>query len=1752
MRFRNQYIIVKNLEIEGIIQSYTLERHENRYALIMEDVGGLSLANYKDKLSLSITQFLNIAIQLAETLQQLHQNNIIHKDIKPANILIHPETQRIKLIDFSISTLLPKETQTLQTPNILEGTLAYISPEQTGRMNRGIDYRSDFYSLGIAFYELLAGSVPFTSDDPLELIHAHIAHNPEPLSNWVCLEGKLCPQPLSDIVLKLIAKNAEDRYQSALGLKHDLEKCLAQYQENGEIEPFILGERDICDRFLIPEKLYGRETEVTTLLKAFERVAMGSSEMMLVAGFSGIGKTAVINEIHKPITRQKGYFIKGKFDQFNRNIPFSAFVQAFRRLVNQLLTESDTNLNVWKTKILEALGKNAQVIIEVIPELERIIEPQPNVPELSGNAAQNRFNLLFNKFVQIFTTKEHPLVIFLDDLQWADSASLNLLKLLMNQSESGYLLVLGAYRDNEVFPAHPLMLTLKEMEANQADIETLVLSPLDSPHITALIADTLLCYTKKATPLSKLVYQKTQGNPFFTTQFLRGLYEEKCITFDDQIGYWQCNLTKVRELALTDNVVEFLVRRLQKLSPQTQEVLKIAACIGNEFDSETLAIVCEQTQQDIFAALWQALQEGLIVPENETYKFFQGEESQIPPLDNLTICYRFLHDRVQQAAYALIPDGSQPEIHLKIGQLLLSFTPKTAREERIFAIVDPLNLAIDIIDPILKQELITLNLLAGKRAKTVTAYDAAFQYSKQAIKLLSVDAWTSNYTQTLDAYNTGAETAYLSGNLSQMDLWIQQVVERTHTIYDRIFVMRIKLQALSARKQQKVVKESLKMLSELNIILPEQPTTEELENAQAITEAILTKQSFKTIIDLPPMSDRHFLAVAAILQTALPAIHSINLNLFQLMVMQSIQLSLEHGNTALSSFGYACYGLMYCGNPQTLSRGYEMAQIALAVAEKIGDRTLQARTLFVSSSFIYIWKNPLDDVLNLILQAYQLSLEVGDLEFVSYAAWQYCHKAFFKNENLQDLEKIITAYTNPLQKFDQNACSYWIESYQIIIELLNTCQNAEIFLQQFYVRASVHENKLKAQNDIFSLFFSWLNQGMVSYWFGNFPKALDFVNLAQENLNVVAGEYIVAIFNFYAALVNLKLYEQKEASEKQSITLLAIDKNRKVLLDFAENAPSNYQHKYELVEAEKYRVLDRKIEAIEMYDRAITGARENGYIQEEALGNELFAKFYFDWGRKKEAALYMQEAYYCYARWGAKAKTNDLEQRYPELLKPILQRDRQELSSKNTIAKIISNSHSKTATIADISAILDFSSLLKASQTLSGEIELDRLISTLMELILENAGATKGALLLTHEAGLIIEAIATRNQESLQLNSVCQSIPLENYSDLPTGLINYVRRTTETTLLNAKTAQTQFAIDNYLLQFSPQSLLCLPLLERGNLIGILYLENNLATNAFTQERIDVLDALCAQAAISLNNARLYQQSQQALQDLQEAQLQLIQSEKLATLGNLVGGVAHEINNPIGSIQGNVSIAQEYVKDLLASLTLYQKNTSLPAAITAAIEDFDLEFVAQDFPQLLDSMKQACDRICNISQSLRTFSRTDIDQKTQFNLQEGIDSTLLILKYRLKANEYRPQIKVVKNYDNLPEIECYAGQINQVLMNLVANAIDALDEANQGKSYSEIEADPNCIIINSSLIADQWLQIQIQDNGCGMKPETLKRMFEQGFTTKPIGKGTGLGMAIVQQIITEKHGGTITCESELGRGTTLKIVIPVAQSQTKSA
>ncbi|MEH2220599.1 MAG: AAA family ATPase [Nostoc sp.] len=1810
------------------------------------------------------------------------------------------------LTDLLIASLLSQETQTLMSPNVLQGTLAYLSPEQTGRMNRGIDYRTDFYSLGVTFYELLTGELPFESNEPMELVHCHIAKQPDELKiRNSKFTNEDIPQVICELVMKLMAKNAEDRYQSALGLKYDLEICLSQIQESGKIQNFQIAQRDVSDRFIIPEKLYGREQEVQTLLAAFERVANNQRELMLVAGFSGIGKTAIVNEVHKPIVRQRGYFIKGKFDQFNRNIPFSAFVQVLRDLIGQLSRESDVQLEIWKLKILAALADNGQVIIEVIPELEQIIGQQPAVGELSGTAAQNRFNLLFQKFIQVFTTKEHPLVIFLDDLQWADLASLKLIQLLMSESKCSYLLLIGAYRDNEVSATHPLMLTLADISKAQTIINTITLMPLSQSKLNQLVTETLKCAENLALPLSQLIYQKTQGNPFFITQFLKALHQNGLIQFNFEAACWECDITQVSQQAITNDVVEFMALQLKKLSQSTQEILKLAACIGNQFDLETLAIIAKKSEIETATCLWKALQEGLILPQTEVYKFYQ-QESSVPshslhggvPLrgsklrvasrreafislanrEEMTLGYKFLHDRVQQAAYSLIAEDQKPQFHYTLGQLLLQNTSDAEQEEKLFDIVNHLNMgSFQITETTEQLKISQLNLLAGQKAKLSTAYQAGVLYLSAGIKLLPLDSWESDYHLTFSLYRECIECQYLAGDFEAAEILVAITLNNSRSQLDKAAINAIRLiQYQNSAIYEKAIQIGLDSLKMLGLELPIAPNKQTITLAAQAVAKNLGDRQIASLAFLPQMESNEQQMLVLLLINLIPPTYIANQDLMVLVILKMTNLCLQYGNTPLSSFVYIWYATVLCSIFEEYEKGDSFGALALQLNEQANILAIKGKAYMTFGTFVSHWRRPLPEGLETIKQSFYLVMEAGELSWCFHGGSFNFWKKFLVCDRLEYLAEEQKRLVEFAEKMGPPAALALAIQHQVLANLQGATSDRFSLNDETFNETSALKVFADSQY-AYGMSTYYFAKAFLHYSYGDYATAYQLGLEAEKTHASLYGHFQIILHDFYQALSIIQLYVY--GSTNETLRHEYLEKLQKYSQKFklwADTCPENYLAFSLLLEAEIARIRQFYGQAVGCYDRAIAIAKANKYLYTEALANELTARLYLEWGKERIAQEYLFNAYYCYVRWGAKAKVDDLEKRYPQLLAPILQQREQSLNTTDSFLTL-SFYNNKTSTSDSISETLDLATVLKASQTLSSEIELEKLLATLLQVTIENAGADKCVLMLLRDERLLIKGIVNAGMEPI----VLQQIPVEESQDIPLELVYSVKHSLEPTVLFDATAEPRFASDSYILSQQPKSILCSPILLRGKFAGIVYLENNLTTGAFTSDRVNILNLLCTQAAISLENARLYaheQEKSQVLQEslhklqqsemrfkelfeksadaimlwgcdglvdcnqatvelfayshkdqlysrhpsdissefqpdgqsssektnvmiakvlqtgchrfewihkrangeefwaevmltripynttqivhgvvrdisdrklaeeeIQQAQLQIVQSEKMSALGNLVAGVAHEINNPVGFIAGNLQPASDYINDTFRLIDLYQQEYPDPtAAIQDEIEAIDLEYVREDLPKLISSMKLGIDRIREISNSLRTFSRADRDRKISFNIHEGIDSTILILRHRLKANGNRPEIEVVKKYGNLPQIECFPGQLNQVFMNIVANAIDALEESNQGRNVTDIKTNPNRITITTCRGQQKTIVVKIADNGTGIPEERRERIFDNLFTTKTVGKGTGLGLAIARQIVEDNHRGKLSCNSVLVKGTEFVIEIPV--------
>lgn len=1709
--FRREYELIRSLQSPGVISAYNLATDQHRPVIVLEDFGGKSLAQFLQARRLPLADALSLAIEIADVVGQVHRQHVIHKDVNPSNLVWNPTTDQLKLIDFGVSTPLTREDPILSYPIGSEGTLAYISPEQTGRMNRAVDYRTDFYSLGVTIYELLTGQLPFPTSDELALVHAHIAQQPIP-PHQIAPD---IPQPLSSIVMKLMAKNAEDRYQSAHGIKADLEECLRQWRTGRKVDPFLLGEQDATDRFHIPQKLYGREAEIDTLLTVFERVSQGASEIILVSGYAGIGKSALVREVYKPLTLKRGYFAAGKFDQLHRDIPYVSLAQAFRSLMRQLLTESGAQITTWREKLLAALGPNGKVIVDVIPELELLIGPQSPAPSLPPAETQNRFHLAFQNFVRVFTEQGRPLVIFLDDLQWADAASLTLLQLLMTTPENRSLLIIGAYRDNEVRGAHPLQLVLDEVRKGGRIVSHIVLGPLGLPNVQQWIADTLACTPERAAPLAGLVLAKTNGNPFFIKEFLESLYEERLLTFSAQRREWQWDVARIKVQDITDNVVELMASRMQKLGGRTREVLKLAACIGNQFALRTLTIVYEKSPSETATDLWPAIVEGLVAPLSEAYALANLEVQGLT--DEIMLEYKFAHDRVQQAAYSLIPQAERPAVHRRVGRLLLRNMLAEEREQNMFDIISHLNVGRGLIEQRAEQEeLATLNLAAGKRAKAAAAYKPALHYLLVGVELLPEDAWERRYDLALALYIETAEAAYLSADFERMERLSEIVLRQAKTLLDKVRVYEINIHACTARnKLLEGIKTGLKVLELLGIKFPEKPTQEHITRALAETKRALARKRIEDLRNLAEMADLYKLATMRILSGMVHLTKIGFPELFPLVVCQAVNLSVKHGNTPLSAQAYAAYGLILCGMTGDIDDGYQFGELALDLVEQFNAKELKTSTVYIVASFIQPWKEHIGVTLNPLLEGYQLGLETGDLNFAAMSVFGYLFKAYWIGNELTWLEREIVKYNETIDQFKKDFIRDLNRLYrQVVLNLLGRSEDPCCLVGESYDEAKMLPLWLKANNRN-AICHIYLNKLILCYLFQAYSRAAEHAVRTEEYLDSLSGTVAIPPFYLYDSLAKLAVWFDTQESERERL-LEKVAANQKKMELWAHHAPMNCLHKFYLVEAERARVLGNESEAREYYDRAIDLAREQGYVNEEALANELAAKFYLARGQARLAQHYLRDAHYAYVRWGALAKVKDVETRYPQFL------DQAKSSFSQTGGIILTAS-----TEQRLLSSFDFTSVLHASQAISSEIHLDKLLTKLMTLVIENAGAQRALLILDREGQLVIEAEGVVGKGEVAMR---RSVPVEGSPDLPIAIVRYVERTKEQVVLNGAALKEMFATDSYIISKQPKSILCAPLVTQGKLAGILYLENNLASDAFTPDRLEVLNLLSAEAAISIENARLYrrleeanerladysktleqkveertQALQQKNQELERANLQVLEATRRKS--QFLAGMSHELRTPMNAILGFTRLVLRRTGDILPER---QRD--------------NLVKVQESAENLLNLINDLLD-LAKIEEG-----RMDVRPEL-FDVRRFIADCCETVSPLVKpAVQLRQEIAT-----EVGEARTDKEGLHHIVLNLLGNAVKF---TNAGEVVVRVRMD-------GQANRDKSLVIAVADTGVGIAAEALGVIFEEFQQVGgPVGnhKGTGLGLPIAKKW-TELLGGSIAVESERGKGSTFTITIP---------
>jgi diguanylate cyclase (GGDEF)-like protein len=1468
--FRNEYHIAGMLDdIDGVIQFYVLQKIDNGLMLVMEDIDAISLQQMIHQKQLPLSYALEIAIQVSTILGKIHEKSIIHKDMSTSNIIIHSETKCVKLIDFAFSEEFTAHKNTKRS-DPLQGTLSYISPEQTGRMDRKVDFRSDYYSFGICLYEMITGRLPFVTKDPLRLIHCHIAKSPL-TPHELNLD---IPKPVSNIVMKLMAKNPEDRYQNMRAIHTDLTNCIQQLASSGEIKDFDIGKHDIPRHFSLSTKNYARERELKQMVNIFERMfardhtnhsmnnhkTKPKTEVVLVKGDAGIGKTAFIDEVKKQVLRANLnnhiFFISGKYDRFSKNTPYSALVSAFSELIRQILKMDEKDLAVWRKKIQSSLNDNGQLLINVIPEIEWIIGGQPEMIKLTPKELQSRFQNTFQKFMMIFADTAHPLVIFLDNIQWIDPTSLKLLRLLLT-NEDNTLLFIGAYRPGKMPEDHPLFETIAHIEQSNITVTMIPLRPLSKTHINQLICDTFRCLPVYAQSLTDVVMNKTHGNPFFINEFMTSVYEKKYIQLTD--SGWKWNISQIEQTDITDNVVRLMSDKIQRLDDQTGLLIQSAACIGSEFSKDILTHIVSNEIMDIDRCINEAINEGMIV-QTEQSKSEYGRCS--------LHAYRFVYDRVHQAAYALITDTKRQALHKKIGLFLLEKTNDDAKKAKVFDIVNHLNMGIgDCSDPKEKIQLSELNYKAGLRAKTSTAYEAAYMYFIIGISLMNDDQWESDYTLICSLYLEASESAFLIGKFDEMMRFSEAVLSHSTQLMDQAKAYEIRLQAFKMQdKKKEAIEIGQKVLAMLGVSIPDRANKLTAMIAIARIYFSMSGKRIEHLIDLPVMTQPEQQIITRILTFVATALYITSPEILPLVICEQIKLFNKYGNTPASSATYAAYGMILCGFLNDPDNGYRFGRLAISLLDKFQTREYWAKTLFRAGSFIFHWKEHVRDTLPMLNDACKNGIETGDIEFSVFARYVHGVYSILAGIELPIIKENVQTFMNNYPQLKHISAQHYRNLVQQLLENMMTSNKTPWILSgQFYQEETTFPYHIKS-NDRTLIAIVYFTKGLLNYLFYRYEEALDCLDNAKIYLSGLMSTFVVPCVYFYDALIRLALYDHLSRFEQRKFFKIIVS-NQKRLKNWSKHSPMNHLHRYHLVQAEICRIRKETSDAMIHYDKAIHLAKENQFLNDEALANELATRFYISNKKKKHAIPYLLDAYNAFHRYGAISKTDHLIQQYP-FIKDVI-RSINQTSSWNQLL-------SSNVSLQNAAKEIDLISIMRASTSISEEIVFSKLVEKLMLVVIENAGATRGCLILVQDDQLFVEAeIAEEKRE----NILIKSIPFVKRKDLPEQLINYVKRThTDCVLIDAsKTGD--FTDDRYIHEQQIHSVMCIPILHHGELTGVLYLENNRMTGSFTANHVQILKLIASQAAISIENAKFYNQLEDKVQERTQELSQAIDALK---------------------------------------------------------------------------------------------------------------------------------------------------------------------------------------------------------------------------------------------------------------------------------
>ncbi|WP_299200029.1 AAA family ATPase [uncultured Amphritea sp.] len=1802
-RFEHEYELLSGLQVKGLVAPSALTSINNQSTLIFPDLGGTSLRQMMHKKQYSWEQILPMAIALSDLLGRLHSARVIHKKLSPDNILWLPETGEVQLIDFSIATRLTREQASWNSQQLSVDDLRYMAPEQTGRINRHIDFRSDFYSLGVTLYEILCGRPPFTGKDRLQLIHSHIAKHPQAPHK---VKPNL-PEMLSRIVLKLMAKDASERYQSNFGISQDLKKCLAFWRQQQSIPSFNLALEDISEHFSIPQRLYGRAATIQKLRNSFDQANLRRQQLIMITGYAGVGKSSLVHELRHYIHEQNGRFISGKFDQFRRTRPYSGIFIALQGLIRQLLTENEQEITVYRDQILTALGQNAHALIRLVPELELIIGPQKNMPRVSILEEQNRFSRLVKSLLSVFATAETPLLLFLDDLHWGDLASFSLITSLCEEGDMSNLLIVGSYRDQEVGPTHPMTLAISKIRQGSCNISEILLEPLNKSQIIRLIADTLRTEPQHCTELAQICLEKTQGNPFFLIQFLYSLHDEGLIRFHN--NRWRWDEQKIQSREMSDNVIDLMVSKIQKLSHQSQKALQMAACIGSPFDLNTLAIVLEQSDTGTTENLLDAMREGLLIPLDINYSSSSGLRFERHR-------YRFVHDRIQQAAYSLIPENQRQQLHLQIGRLLQQRFPDQ-NSGPVFEITNHLNSGRSLIESTAElTELASLNCQSGIQALDSAAFDAAQEYFQTGIELLPDNSWKQHYELTLTLYKSGAEAAYIRAQYEQMNTLIDRVIKHSESVLDRVKVFEIRIQSHIARNQfDQAMKVALQVLKLLGVELPSKPSKRHIWQGTLKTQWLLRRRTREQIINAPPMQDPHDLAALSILASMFGAVKFSSSALRPLVMAKEVELTLTRGITAHSPMAFAGYGGILCGKYFAIEQGYQLGSIAIELDQRQPDRLLHHRTMSLFDSYVRHWKEPLQNSLSSLMEGHQQALNCGDIEWGSYSLAAWIQYAFTQAENFAELQPILENYTTSLLQYGQKpSIQYSLQALQAIDNLLGKNSDPTQLFGRFFNQTMLDEHHSEDHRTAIATYHHYCS--LLCFIFEDYQQANWHCETGAPYLPHIVGTYSSPCFEYMTALSKLALLSDISILQ-QPHKLKHIRSALRRAKRLARHCPENHQHFAALLQAELYRVTRQYHKAMDHYDTAINTAQSNHFYLIAILATEMAGRCYMEWDKQNIAHTYLNDAWNGYLRLQVKPKLQQLQNRYPELF-----------ASRS----ISSNEKNKALASADDGETfsnqqLDTISVIRSSQAISDEIVLEKLLGRLMALALESAGAQRAILILKERDEYYIEAETELDQPP----RFFKSLTLDESTTLPVSIVHYAARTKEIVVLSDAHSHEMFMQDSYIRAHKPRSLLCMPILYHGELTALLYLENNESRNVFDPSRMETLQILSAQAAISIENAKLYsslEQSEQEFRSLFENTVEAIfrasaqghfisanpalaellgysnPQEFLRTITDIGSQCfansadLHHFLNQLSAdnrVLGfetewlrrdgtpvNVSISARRELDDQGDVVYYEGSLSniterkakeqaqLNLQKSEAASQAKSEFLAtisheirtpmngilgmaqllnkghlrHDQQEQVNAIYQSGQTLLSILNDVLDFTKAEAGQveldRAPFSVRQVLNELELMLRPMALEKHLSLELDIS---DSLPDrVFGDRRSLGQVLMNLCANAIKFTQQG-----YIKIS-------VNARL-AEQTTEIHfsVEDSGIGIPEESHQRIFQHfsqadSSITRRYG-GTGLGLAISKKMV-ELQQGEIGFSSIAEQGSQFWFTIPYALATTE--